>query len=92
VQGLLLSSRKSRRKSDIEFNSINKCCLINYLYIYLIFSTVIMDLLSRINKAYSSSGSDSESDENDEGNILAKIQPKEMIKSSVPLIKNSNQD
>ncbi len=51
-----------------------------------------MDLLSRINKAYSSSGSDSESDENDEGNVLAKIQPKEMMKSSVPLIKNSNLD
>ena len=51
-----------------------------------------MDLLSRINKAYSSSGSDSESDENDEGNILAKIQPKEMMKSSVTVIKNSNQD
>ena len=51
-----------------------------------------MDLLSRINKAYSSSGSDSENDENDEGNVLAKIQPKEMMKSSVPVIKNSNKD
>jgi hypothetical protein len=43
-----------------------------------------MDLLSRINRAYSSSSSDSDSDENDEGNVLAKIQPKEMMKSSVP--------
>jgi len=51
-----------------------------------------MDVLSRINKAYSSSGSDSENDENDEGNVIAKIQPKEMMKSSVPAIKNSNQD
>jgi hypothetical protein len=51
-----------------------------------------MDLLSRINKAYSSSSSDSESDENNEGNVLAKIQPKEMMKSSVPLFKDSNQD
>lgn len=42
-----------------------------------------MDLLSRINKAYSSSSDSEESDENDEGNVLAKIQPKEMMKSSV---------
>ena len=43
-----------------------------------------MDLLSRINKAYSSSSSSDESDDNnDDANVLAKIQPKEMMKSSV---------
>jgi hypothetical protein len=46
-----------------------------------------MDLLSRINKAYSSSSSSDESDDNnDDGNVLAKIQPKEMMKSLIVLL------
>ncbi len=59
----------------------------NIYFILFNFKSKTMDLLSRLNQAYgSSSSSESENeDSNDDGNVLAKIQPKEMMKSSVPL-------
>lgn len=50
----------------------------NIYFILYNFNSKTMDLLSRLNQAYgSSSSSESENeDSNDDGNVLAKIQPK----------------